>query len=94
MQIKYSPQCSDKIIQYQFQGEAITAVLNGEPQTVDLSDVSQYPKFDENEQSTIELPFFILSVRIVDGIKKVELLRFHKDNAPESERFGFDWEEV
>ena len=94
MQYKYSPQCSDKTISYQFQGETVIATLNGEQQVVDLSNVSQYPQFDKSEQSTIELPFFILSVRTVDGIKRVELLKFHKPDAPYSERFGFDWEEV
>jgi hypothetical protein len=94
MQIKYSPQCSDKTISYQFQGETVIATLNGESQTVDLSEITQYPEFNENEQQTIELPFFILSVRMIDGVKRVELLKFHKENAPENERFGFDWEEV
>ena len=92
MNIKYSPQCSQNVIQYQFQGETITATLNGEQQTVDLSNINQYPEPDE--QSTIKLPFFILSVKTDEGIKKVELLKFHKMNASESERFGFDWEEV
>lgn len=94
MQIKYSPQCSDNVISYQFRGETIIATLNGEPQTIDLSNINQYPEFDENEQPTIKLPFFILSVKTDEGIKKVELIKFHKMNAPENERFGFDWEEV
>lgn len=92
MQIKYSPQCSEKTISYQFQGETVIATLNGEQQVVDLSNVSKYPQFDDEQQT--ELPFFILSVRTDEGVKKVELLRFHKENAPENERFGFDWEEV
>jgi hypothetical protein len=94
MQIKYSPQCSNKTIAYQFQGEKVIATLNGEQQTIDLSNISQYPQFDESEQQAVKLPFFVLSVRTEDGNKKVELLKFHKMNAPESERFGFDWEEV
>jgi hypothetical protein len=94
MQIKYSPQCSNKTIEYQFNGEIITASLNGLQQVIDLSNISQYPEYNENEQRVIELPFFILSVKTEDGIKKVELLKFHKPNAPESERFGFEWVEV
>jgi hypothetical protein len=94
MKIKYSPQCSDKTIKYQFQDEIIIAILNGEPQIVDLSSVDQYPEFNENEQQVIDLPFFILSVRTFDGIKRVELLKFHKPDAPHSERFGFEWQEI
>ena len=91
IQIKYSPQCSDKTISYQFQGEKITAIIDGEPQTVDLSNISQYPT---KERQTPDPPFFILSVRVVDEAKRVELLKFHRADAPESERFGFDWEKV
>lgn len=94
MRIKYSPQCSNKTITYQFQGEKVIATLNGEQQTVDLSNITQYPEFNENEQLVLELPFFIISVRTEEDIKKVELLKFHKPDAPESERFGFQWEEV
>lgn len=92
MQIKYSPQCSDNVISYQFQGETVIATLNGKSQTVDLSNVSKYPRFGDEQQT--ELPFFILSVRVDEGVKKVELLKFHRADAPESERFGFQWEGV
>ena len=35
----------------------------------------------------------VLSVKTVDGVKMVELIKFHRPNAPYNERFGFDWED-
>jgi hypothetical protein len=94
MKRKYSPQRSDNEISYQFDGEKIIVNLNGQTDAIDLTGVDEYPLFEDGNKLTT-LPIDpIISVRTVDGKKQVELLKFHKVNAPESERFGFDWEEV
>jgi hypothetical protein len=70
MQIKYSPQCSNKTIAYQFQGEKVIATLNGEQQTIDLSNISQYPQFDENEQQAVKLPFLFCRLERMKELRK------------------------
>jgi len=94
MKRKYSPQRSDNEISYQFGGEKIIVNLNGRIDTIDLTGIEEYPSFEDNRKLT-KLPINpIISVRTKDGKKQVELLKFHKENASEPERFGFDWEEV
>jgi hypothetical protein len=93
MQIKYSPQCSKRKIEYSFENEIIIAELDGTNNAVDLSNISEYPKFSINGQSLIKLPFYILSVKTENEVKKVELLKFHTADAPVSERF-YGWKET
>ena len=90
MMIKYSPQLSDRKIEYVFEGEKITATFNGESDTFDFS------QFADGHADNIEttLPFNpIISAERVDGVLYVELLNFIGEDATEDEKFP-KWQEV
>ena len=90
MMIKYSPQLSDREIEYVFEGEKITAIFNGESDTFDFS------QFADGHADNIEttLPFNpIISAERVDGVLYVELLNFIGEDATEDEKFP-KWQEV
>lgn len=90
MMIKYSPQFSDREIEYVFEGEKITAIFNGESDTFDFS------QFADGHVDNIEttLPFNpIISAERVDGVLYVELLNFIGEDATENEKFP-KWQEV
>lgn len=70
MKIKYSPQCSNKTIAYQFQGETIIAALNGKQQTVDLSNVSKYPQFDESSNQQLNCRFLFCRLELMKELRK------------------------
>ena len=94
MKYKFSPQRSDNQLSYVINRGQIIATLNGQTDVIDLSEVNQYPMLEDNRVLTKLLINPIISVFTQDGIKYVELLKFHKKDAPESERFGFDWQEI
>lgn len=94
MQIKYSPQRSDNTIGYEFNSEKISVTLNDRTDIIDITGIEEYPLFEDDRKLTALSINPIISVWTAEGEKQVELLKFHKDGAPESERFGFDWEEV
>jgi hypothetical protein len=93
MKHRFSPQRSDNEVSYKFAGEIIEITLNGETETVNLASISQYPAFDGFQLTKLPINP-IISVSVLDGKKYVELLKFHKQDAPEPERFGFEWEDV
>ncbi len=94
MKIKYLPQRSDHSLSYEFEENIVKVTLDGATDTMDLTDVLEYPLFEQELNLTV-LPINpIVSIKTIDGIKYVELLKFHGPNTPESERFGFDWEDV
>jgi len=72
MRVTYSPQRSDRTVSYAFDGETITATLDG------VSDVFDFTSLPDGEAagiiSTID-PCPVLSARRVDGELHVTLLR-------------------
>ena len=90
MRVKFSPQRSDRRINYTFDDDTITAELDGQTDTFDFS---QMP---DGEATSIEttLPVNpILSARRVDGVLEVVLLNWIGPDASEEERFP-QWQEV
>ena len=72
MYITYVPQRSDRSITYTFDGEAITATLDG------VSDVFDFTSLPDGEAASIESvldPCPVLAARRVDGELHVTLLR-------------------
>ena len=93
MLIKFSPQRSDKIIKYEFSGEAITAAIDGVTDTFDFSNLNEGDEVARNEETgqlEIEttLPFLpILDARRENGHVIVTVLKYHGKDAPYEERF-------
>jgi len=86
MLILWSPQRSDRSLTYEFEGETITATLDGQSDVFDFSGLPD----GELDVSALEttLPICpIISARRVDGQLEVTLLKFHGPNAPVEERF-------
>ena len=86
MRITYSPQRSDRSLSYEFDGETITATLDGKSDTFDFSGLPD----GELDVSALETTLDIcpvLAARRVNGQLEVTLLKFHGPNAPESERY-------
>jgi len=86
MLVRWSPQRSDRQLSYQFDGETITATLDGQ---TDVFDFSGLPD-GELDVSALETTLDIcpvLAARRVNGKLEVTLLKFHGPDAPESERF-------
>jgi len=86
MLILWSPQRSDRSLSYEFDGETITATLDGQ---ADVFDFSSLPD-GELDVSALETTLDIcpvLAARRVNGQLEVTLLRFHGPDAPESARF-------
>jgi len=86
MLIRYSPQRSDRSLTYEFEGETITATLDGQSDVFDFSGLPD----GELDVSALETTLDIcpvLAARRVNGQLEVTLLKFHGPNAPESERF-------
>jgi len=86
MLVHYSPQRGDRQLSYQFDGETITATLDGQ---ADVFDFSNLPD-GELDVSALETTLDIcpvLAARRVNGQLEVTLLKFHGPNAPVEERF-------
>jgi hypothetical protein len=90
MRILYSPQRSEQEIEYTFNGEVITATLNGVTDTFD---------FTGTPDGTMESVGTILPINPIieawrdGGVLYVNLLKFHGPFAAYDERFP-DWMEV
>lgn len=90
MKIKFSPQVHSEKIQYNFQGDSITATYQDQTEVFDFTDI---PNGILTEVET-NLPINpILSAKKEDGVLYVELLNFIGEDATEEERFP-DWKEV
>lgn len=90
MNVLFSPQRNDDVLRYEFDGEVITAYLNGER---DVFDFSQVP---EGKLKAVEttLPINpIVSAERKEGVLYVELLNFIGEDATEEERFP-EWQVV
>ena len=103
MQILLSPCRSNKTITYQFAGETITATLDNQTETYDLSFVVEGEKirpieYDEDGNETINIPSTlpihpIISAKREGGVLYVELINTIGRNASQEEKFP-EWEEV
>ena len=93
MLIIFSPQRSDKTIEYAFKGEAITATLDGITDTFDFSSLQEGDEVARNEETgelEIEtaLPLLpILNAKRENGQVIVTVIKYHGKDAPEDERF-------
>ena len=70
--VTYIPQRNDHAVSYSFDGEAITATVDNQTDTIDLSSVP------DGEAATITstlIPCPVLSARREDGVLNVTLLR-------------------
>jgi len=86
MLIRWSPQRSDRQLSYQFDGETITATLDGETDTFDFSGLPD----GELDVSALETTLDIcpvLAARRVNGKLEVKLLKFHGPNPTPQEAF-------
>ena len=92
MRILFSPQRSDKRIDYSFNGEKITATLNG---VTDTFDFSMFPNGQAvTEEIDTSLPVNpILSAKREGGVLSIVLLNYIGLDATEVERFP-EWQEV
>lgn len=84
MQIKYSPQRSDDVLDYGFNGERITVTLNGQTDTFDFTGLPD-GKLESIETTLLLNP--IISAERINGELFVELLYFHGANATQEELF-------
>ena len=93
MIINFSPQRADKIIEYAFKGETITATLDGITDTFDFSSLNEGDEVARNEETgelEIEtaLPLLpILNAKRENGQVIVTVIKYHDKDAPEDERF-------
>ena len=84
MRVLFSPQLSEDKIEYSFEGETITATLNGMSDTFDFS---EFPNGRaENINSTLPIKP-IVSAERKDGELYVVLLNYIDEDATEEERF-------
>lgn len=90
MRVRYSPQRSDKNIEYQFFGDVITVTIGSQTDTFDFSGIPD----GILQTATTTLPFNpIIGARRTNGVLELELLRFHGQNPSYNELFP-EWEEV
>lgn len=93
MLVNFSPQRNDNKLEYIFKGETITATLNGQTDTFDLSELNEGDEVARNEETgqlEIEttLPMLpILDARRENGQVVVTVLKYHGKVAPHGERF-------
>jgi hypothetical protein len=103
MQIYLSPIRADQKLTYQFSGEIITAALDNQTETYDLSFIEEGQKirpieYDDDGKQTIHIPTNfpfhpIISAKRENGVLYVELVNFIGKNASQEERFP-EWKEV
>ena len=93
MLIIFSPQRSDKTIEYEFEDETIKATLDGITDTFDFSSLNEGDEVALNEETgqleiETNLPILpILDAKRENGQVIVTVLTYHGKDAPESERF-------
>lgn len=93
MLIIFSPQRSDKTIEYEFEDETIKAIFDGVMDIFDFSSLQEGDEVARNEETgqlEIEtwLPILpILDARRENGQIIVTVLKYHGKDAPEEERF-------
>ncbi len=93
MIVNFSPQRSDKTIEYEFEDETIKAILDGVMDIFDFSSLNEGDEVALNEETgqlEIEttLPILpILNAKRENGQVIVTVLTYHGKDAPEEERF-------
>lgn len=100
MMVLYSPQVSDKEIIYSFDGDKITATIDGITDTFDFTGMpdgqlqlySAEPPFEPLFITSLPL-MPILSAKRENGTLQVEILRFIGADAGDAGRYP-DWQEV
>ena len=100
MMVLYSPQVSDKEIIYSFDGDIITATIEGMTDVFDFSGTSDgllqlysaEPPFEPLFITSLPL-MPILSAKRENGVLQVEILRFIGADADENEKYP-QWQEV
>lgn len=90
MRVLYAPQRSDDNIEYTFDGEKITATINGQTDIFDLSSITD--KLSNILETTLPISPVIDATR-VNGVLEVVLISYIGQDATESEKFP-DWVEV
>ena len=86
MKIKYSPQVGNQFeIQYSITGETITATINGETDSFDLSVITEDNRFNGYE-TNLPLKPICTAFRNADGLH-VELFKQIDVDATREERF-------
>lgn len=91
MKILKSPQRNDTELAYKFDGEEITATLNGETDTFDFTNMPQGKATDFD--TTLDPCPIKSAERDASGELWVELMNYIGPNATEAERFP-EWEDV
>lgn len=84
MKIKYSPIRSDKKIEYEFENNKITAIINGESDTFDFSEFTDGKAV--NIETSLPVNPVLLAERRV-GELYVELVNYINEDATEEEKF-------
>lgn len=100
MMVLYSPQVSDKEIIYSFDGDKITATIEGITDTFDFSEFGDGTLQLYNNEPPFE-PLFITSLSLMpilsakreNGVLQAEILRFIGADADENEKYP-QWQEV
>lgn len=93
IKVYFSPQVSDRQIEYSFNGETLTAKIGD---TEDIFDFSSLPDGELDREQEIEtiLPVNpIVSAKRVDGVLHLELLNWIEPDAPYESRFP-EWCEL
>jgi hypothetical protein len=90
LKVLYSPVRSDKFISYSFAGEIITVDMQEGRDTFDFTNM---PDGLAEEITTILPTNPILRAERKDGVLSVELVKYIKADADETERFP-EWMEV
>jgi len=93
IKVYFSPQVSERQIEYSFYGEAVTAKIGD---TEDIFDFSTLPdgELDRGREIESTLPVNpIISARRIDGILHLELLNWIEPDAPYGSRYP-EWCEL
>jgi len=92
MKILKSPQISSNSAEYSFNGDVITATLNGEVDTFDFSSMPNDSITTEIE-TTLAMPVIEKAERDASGVLKVVLYTPISEDATELQKFPV-WEDV
>lgn len=85
MQVLYSPQRNDSVIDYEFQNDTITVTYQGQSEMFDFSTMPDGTVVNEIETSLPINP--IVRAERTDGVLSVVLLKFHGKDATENELY-------
>lgn len=90
MKIRYCPQRSDDVIEYEFEHDIVHVTYKDQTETFDFSGMPDGRA--ENIETSLPINPIIEAWR-ENGVLHVKLLRFHGPDAGEKERFP-EWQEV